>query len=289
MRVGEPLTRHLHLAALGLTGAQLPDPGSLMSLPDGIKAYPDQSKADEVVQGESVLGTRDEDIALIASRPGRFELPAVHLNWWDTINNIQHAVTLPARTIEILPAAPGSIAATLPPIATAQPSNQPDTPDLQAALPGAAAKTATTVPWTWVSLALALLWFGTLFAWWFTHRRASPTQQVPIKEQHAAAVPKAATSFKEFRDACRRNDAHEARKQLLAWAVSAWPGNPPAGLNELSRRLDDAATVVALRQLDRACYTGETWQGKSLAESLPTPPVLANSTAARQELPALYH
>ena len=41
---GDPVTLHLHLNATGLLAAQLPDLSQLMSLPAGIKAYPDQPK-----------------------------------------------------------------------------------------------------------------------------------------------------------------------------------------------------------------------------------------------------
>ena len=40
--------------------------GSLVSVPDGIKTYPDQSSVNDAIQGDTVLGSRDQDIALIA-------------------------------------------------------------------------------------------------------------------------------------------------------------------------------------------------------------------------------
>ena len=55
-------------APLGLTASQLPDLSVLMPLPDGLRAYPDQAKLNTGVQGDGVVGTRDQDIALIASR-----------------------------------------------------------------------------------------------------------------------------------------------------------------------------------------------------------------------------
>ncbi len=176
IHVGDPVTRHLQLTALGLTGAQLPDLGALMQVPDGIKTYPDQSVAKDAIQGDTVLGTRDQDIALIASRPGRFELPEVKLNWWDTVHDVQHVVTLPARILDILPAAGGSSTATLPPPTVAAP-----TLPSQGAATGAPIQVhfgqgAGARPWIWLSAALALLWVGTLFGWWYTRRRTQPVQ-----------------------------------------------------------------------------------------------------------------
>jgi hypothetical protein len=101
-------------------------------------------------------------------------------------------------------------------------------------------------------------------------------------------VPSSAAAFKEFRSACLNNNPHAARKNLLAWAASAWPANPPAGLNELSRRLGGAELIEELRQLDRACYTDDTWHGSFLAKLLPAPPKPASSVENRHDLPALY-
>ena len=287
IHVGDPVTRHLHLTALGLTGAQLPDLGSLMQVPDGIKTYPDQSTAKDAIQGDTVLGTRDQDIALIASRPGRFELPEVKLNWWDTVHDVQHQVTLPARILDILPAAGGANAATLPPPANTVQSKQPDLA-AQTGAPAQVQQNARPMQWILLSAALALLWLGTASGWWYTRRRASPPRPGKVRDTGSAEVPSSAAAFKEFRSACLNNNPHAARKNLLAWAASAWPANPPAGLNELSRRLGGAELIEELRQLDRACYTDDTWHGSFLAKLLPAPPKPASSVENRHDLPALY-
>ncbi|HEY8907383.1 MAG TPA: BatD family protein, partial [Rhodoferax sp.] len=129
VHVGEPLTRHLHLMALGLTGAQLPDLSKLMAAPDGLKPYPDQAKTDDSVRSGTMLGSRDQDIALIASQPGHYELPALKVAWWDTVANVQREATLPARSLDVLPAAGGQVAQS-PPAANNPPTALPtqDTP-----------------------------------------------------------------------------------------------------------------------------------------------------------------
>lgn len=289
IHVGDPVTRHLQLTALGLTGAQLPDLGSLMQVPDGIKTYPDQSSFNDAIQGDTVLGTRDQDIALIATRPGHFELPEVRLNWWDTVHGIQHVVTLPARALDILPATGGVAAATLPPPANALLSNPPDL----AAQTGTPIQVqvnqnAKSMPWIWLSVALTLLWLGTALGWWYTRRSAQPAQTGKIRDTSPVEAPRPAGAFKAFRSACLNDNPHAARKNLLAWAATAWPANPPSGLNELSRRLGGAELIEALRQLDRACYTDDNWHGSFLAKLLPAPPKPASPVESRQGLPALY-
>lgn len=260
MHVGEPITRHLHLAALALTGAQLPDMSTLMSAPDGIKTYPDQAKIADAPQGATVLGSRDQDIALIAQRPGHYVLPAVKLSWWDMARNVQREVVLPPHALNILPG--GSAEPVPSQQATPLQSVRPEVPamSVQSARPAGL--------WQWISLALALLWLLTILAWWYSRRRVQPS---PVAVSSVGID--ADEAFRAFRQACLENDAHAARRHLIAWAGSVWPDKPPTGLHALSRRLDDDKLTDALGQLDRACYTGDAWQGATLAALLTAPPV----------------
>lgn len=258
--VGDPITRHVHLSALGLTASQLPDLSVLMPLPEGLRAYPDQAKLDTGVQGDGVVGTRDQDIALIASRAGRYQLPALHLYWWDTTRNAQREVELPARTLNILPGSGGITAATTPAGPTA------GTP-LQSARPsGSVAQqilASASAHGYWLSLILGVLWLATLAAWGFSRRHRRP----PASPGASRATPTLAVADarKAFRQACHDNDPHAARRTLLDWARAVWPSNSPLGLQALSDRLDDVEAKNLLKQLDRVCYAGGTWQGKPLA------------------------
>ena len=292
IHVGDPVTRHLHLAALGLTGAQLPDLAALMAVPDGIKAYPDQAKLVDSPQGDSNLGSRDQDIALIASRAGRYALPAMRLSWWDSAHNLQREAVLPEHTLEILPAA-GAPAATAAPTANPAPSI-PAQADAQANAPAETAQSAQAThapPWQWISLGLGLLWLGTVLAWWRSRRRTPPPAPGKDAKDSDATTPAAlpaGSAFKAFQRACHDGDPRAARQYLLAWASAVWPAHPPPGLNALSRLLDDAKLAEPLRQLDRACYTDCAWQGEALAQAMSKPPAPAAVAERQQALPELY-
>ena len=291
MHVGEPLTRHLHLSALGLTGAQLPELNTLMSVPDGIKAYPDQSSVADNAQGNTVLGSRDQDIALMATRPGQYVLPEVVVHWWDTVHNTRREITLPAHSFDVLPAAAGSNTAAIPDSPDAH-ANTVEQPILQ---DGHSAATQTgksmgnqNQVWQWSSFALALLWLGTAIAWWRARRRAQQLQPDKIAAEKQPQNINTGSAFKAFKRACGNNDANNARRHLLAWAATVWPADPPGGMNELARRMTDENLAQQLRELDRACYTGSAWQGSELAQSFPNLPAQTNSGKNRGALPALY-
>jgi hypothetical protein len=289
LRAGEPLTRHLRLSAVGLSAAQLPDLAARMPLPDGIKAYPDQPRLNSQEQGDSINGVREQDIALIASRPGRFELPAMHLAWWDTTQNKAREVVLPARTLEVLPGVAGADTgrAGEPPATSA---TQPTPVASSSPATGIAARSAA-LPWTWISLSLGLglLWLATLIAWWRARRHQPAAAVTPPPPAPGRDTVRAGAARKAFRQACADNDAAAARRHLLDWARSHWPLDPPAGLNALAHRLPDGRQSMLVRELDRACYAGGDWQGSPLAEALASLPAEAHQKAGMTaELAGLY-
>lgn len=265
LRAGDPLTLHLRLRAEGLTAAQLPDLSTELSLPEGLKAYPDQAKLDTSLQSGKIVGSREQDIAIIASRPGRYELPSLHLSWWDITRNAPRELSLPARTLEVLP---GASAAAAPVTPQADHPQLPAPEDVATRLPQQRLVGAGLgSPWPWVSLALGVLWLGTLAAWW-RGRRARADVAAPPAVATEETPMDASAARKAFQQACRGNDALAARRSLLDWARAAWPDMAPAGLGALAARLDDARLSELLRQLDRACFAGADWNGSELAEGL---------------------
>jgi hypothetical protein len=284
VHVGEPVTRHIHLTALGLTGGQLPELSTIMSVPEGIKAYPDQSSVADNTDGNTVLGSRDQDIALMASRAGHYELPEVKLQWWDTQHNSRHEVTLPAHAFDVLPATGGASTAILPPVLEVH----ADSIEQSSGDHSAPGYSATNVRiWQWLSLVLALLWIGTAAAWWRARQSVFPKQK-KIALDKKPEIMQASVASKAFKRACNNNDATAARENLLAWAATQWADDAPAGLNELARRMTDANLAQELRLLDRACYTGSAWQGATLAQLVDKLPAPAVAAASKNSLPTLY-
>lgn len=286
IRAGDPATLHLHLTADGLTAAQLPDLSQILKLPNGLRDYPDQPKLSNDTHGISIIGTRDQDIAIIANTAGRYKIPALQLFWWDTDKNLQQEIELPARTLDVLPSTGGIAASTTPPALGSISAGPPAAPS--AAQP--MATTGTDYHWNWISLAFALLWLGTLIAWWLSSRRNS---KQPANLNTQTTTPPASThdmseARKAFHQACRENDAQAARRHLLEWAHATWPQYPPRGLKALADRLDDAALKPLLNELDRACYANGVWQSNALLELKTLHSKEKQTAPAGMELAGLY-
>lgn len=297
-QAGDPVTLDLDLQAAGLTAAQLPDITALLSVPSGLKAYPDQPKLSDSTQGGELIGSRDQTIALMADAPGHYTIPALTVSWWDTHANQPRTATLPARTLTILPA-PGNAAAaaSAPPASIAQPQTAA-TPPRHIAPPTAAPRPAPSrspSEWEWISIGLAIVWLATLGAWLWSRRSrtAPPANRGPgVRNPTPSGSPRAPLDVSRehaaFRAACEANDAHAARAHLLTWATALW-GTAPAGINAIAARIGDSAVDALLRDLDRACYAGGAWQGRELAAALTElPPPPARTGRRRDGLAPLY-
>lgn len=271
--VGDALTLDLTVQAEGLTAEQLPDLSTLIIIPPGIKAYPDEPRLDNSTPGDTLIGRREQSIALIADRPGRFTLPALELRWWNTTRDVPQEVVVPARTIIMLPsqAAPGALAH---PAARAE---------------GAAVQASRGDPWLWASVALALAWMATLGGWYAARTRKPPRS--PPRESAPAPSLGASHARAAFLQACRKDDPRAARRHLLAWVDAERPaGTPPAGLNGMARQIGDPEIGRLLRELDRSCYAGGAWRGEALARALSELPAAARrDTERKRELAPLYH
>lgn len=314
IEVGVPVTRRLRITAVGLTASQLPDLSTRVNWPAGLQAHPDPSAlADEMRDGH-IVGHRDQDIALLADHPGRFELPALRVAWWDIATHQRREAVLPALTLEAVAGAKGTPAASATAGAAAAVAGSPSASAAAGASSGvsdAASPSATpanaaatvspssadgravwgSVPptvWIGVSVGLGLLWLGTLGAWAWTRRRR-PRDGSPTAARHTATADLSATAARRgFQRACRDHAARAARDALLAWARATWEAPAPTGLNALARRLGRAEITPLLRELDRACLDGTAWNGQALAGALPS---LDGDTGIRKtppRLPGLY-
>ncbi len=246
---GEPVTLSLSLKAEGLTAAQLPE----IRLPDidGLKQYPDQPLLNDVKNDSGITGYRLQKIALIPTRAGEIRLPAIELAWWNVKTDRREVARVPARTLQVIPAAAGAMPA--PPPVSASPQATPA--QAQAAPPADSAASAPAVTpaagdggiWTWVSLILASGWALTLVLWWWS-RRGSESRQAAAVLPPSRRIEQAERALKALRKACAAKDDEACRRHLLAWGRALFGEDfhlagdvlrrLPAELAEQTRRLD---------------------------------------------------
>jgi hypothetical protein len=262
-KAGEALTRNIMLRVEGLSSAQLPP--LPITLPEGLRHYPDQPQLANESGDQGLIGSREEREALIADKAGQLELPPVEIVWWNTRTSRVERTSLPARTLQVA--------------ANPQLDEHSDAPPA----PAQADSTDSALLWPW-QLACALLSLTTLLGFGLWWRARSQPAVIRV----AQAGPSTRTLLDELRRACQANDSHATRQALDAWARQQ-----PETLADMAARFVPLSD--ALDGLNGALYSdsegGRNWQGEDLWRAIRTlpgadpdaPPALeANS------LPPLY-
>ncbi|MFI8744277.1 BatD family protein [Pseudomonas sp. NPDC077186] len=260
-RVGESLTRRLILKVDGLSSAQLPPlPATQV---DGLRRYPDQPQLGDQRSETGIIGSREDREALVPSRSGSFELPALEVLWWNTQTDSLERTALPARTLQVA-----------------------ENPQLHSDEPASPSVVTTQVLegpplWPW-QLACALLAGTSLLGfglWWHARRQ-------PAIQRAAQSGPSPRTLLDDLKRACLAGDAQTTRHALDAWARQQ-----PETLADMAARYVPLSD--ALDGLNGALYseTGQQWQGEELWKAIRNLPAAEAKQESAQEaspLPPLY-
>jgi len=126
--------------------------------------------------------------------------------------------------------------------------------------PHPAAKASSAGFWPWLSLLLALGWFGTVFAWWWRVRLHSDTTQGPLEDNESLRKLE-----KQIKEKCLANDSQGSSRALLRWARQNWQNHPPVSLTAMAQRCP-SPLAEQLQALDRTLYAPDatSWQGTQL-------------------------
>jgi hypothetical protein len=245
VRVGEPITRRVELRVDGASPAQLPQlPAHDVA---GVKQYAEAPKTTETARGT----LRVDQTTLIPTQPGTLRLPEIEVAWWDTQADAARTAMLPARSVEVLPAAAGG--GTPPAGAAAAEASAPAPQPAAAAAAPAPRREAASFDGRLLAAALA-----------FAVGAASLLGVVVMSSRRGRAPAAQAQTPHTLRSAAR-------------------------ALRRACAQNDPAAAEAALRALGRALVPGaEAWQGTRWAESLGAPE-LVQEIARLQSLRYLSH
>jgi hypothetical protein len=244
----------LTILAKGTTDSQLPKlwPDSII---DGLKSYPDQPVLREQKKPDGIIAFREEKIALIPSKAGDYELPAIEVYWFNTQTEKQERLSLPAIKIHA--------------VAVAQPPASPSqTIPLSKPVPSDTVKTDhcpevktqklddSRLFWPIITAFLAGGWLLTIF-YCLRRSRKKPT---PVEEQQDLT-----TVVKALKKACFANNPQAAKQALLSWGQLAFGANSLSEIkNHCEARLRDQ-----IDKLLQSLYAPEApaWQGKALYQA----------------------
>jgi hypothetical protein len=287
LETGEPVTRTIAIIGDGVASSQLPE----ITLPenDQLKVYPDQPVINEQITDAGLLSTHTLKFAMIPTRPGRHQVPAIEVPWWDVntdsmrIAKLDSASLLATGTIQV---PQQNRAAVIAPPATPTVTTDANEPEERKAEPSPAEPTMVQLLLAAV-IALALLWLATMFYLVKTRTRASGSVEPQQESEHQANRKR---SLKDLAAACRQDNAGKVRDALIEWAKNQWPGDPPNSLEDIASRMpgDSGAPVM---QLSASLYSPDAthWDGNAIYETISKlPPDKSSNPAKDDVLQPLY-
>ncbi len=281
-RVGDPVTRTVRIEVSGLTGAQIP--ALPVNSSKSMNFYSDQPLV-ETVNGENTLvGIREEKVALVPKVAGEWVLPEIKIPWWSTKDNIEKMAVIPSRTITVLPAAT-QVASEITENARVNPSES-----RAAATVASSQQIVQAKYWIWLSVFLALGWLFTLLV--LLKYRSRGLRSVDTENtQDARSYENIKGTLKEVQAACMVNDAAKVRSKILMWAAMVWPDQKIRGLDDVSRKLNNTALSEKFADLNCILYAkqSENWDGDSFWNSVSTDLRTPHKQVIDAgDLPALY-
>jgi len=249
-KVGEPLTRTLTLRATAALKSQLPDI-KLDIKDENLSRYADQPVLAEKPFLNGVSSLREQKVALIASQPGQYTLPAIEVPWFNTQSGKMELARLPQRTLTITAAPQANVETSMPPVVPGR-GDQKVAPDKT----DAAIARGDSGFWPILAAVLGSGWLLTLFIL-FRMKRSQSGEPLPVSASRQISQAKA-----ELQRACDRNEPKAAQQALLKWCQLHY------GAASLSELIAEAPAQLRdeLVWLESALYARDTpdWQGAAL-------------------------
>lgn len=287
LKIGEPVTRTITLTADGLTAGQI---APIIQLPvEGLTFYPDQAQTSDQTISQGIQGTRTETLAIVPTRGGTFTLPAVEVEWWDTVNNVARKATLPETRISVEHNVALQSSSTGGSLEEDTLEFIPHPPGKESAAGRSGWRTAPVWLLVW---ALVTSFTTLLFAalWWRSRGGKHKSGNVSVGGS-SAAVEKG--NWIDLKRASSGGDLQALKKAVLAWARHHWQRDDLHSLAAVAAQTDRPELQQQLRQLDEALYSPalkESWDSGLLLQQIyacqkerPQP------TSSDHALKPLYH
>ena len=238
LRVGEPVTRTIIIDAVGLEENMIAEP-AWPELP-GARIYPDQPQGISRDDGEWVLGHKEFRYAVVPEMEGELVLPELAVHWWDTANDREQIVALPAQTLTVLPS---PLVPSVPdPIVPAAPGSAP------IGMSGLGEATGVAGWWRLSTLLFAGLWLLTLVLYWRSRGREAAAVGVGRGDREVAAGE--GELLGGLRRACERGDLAMVRRDLSTWLREHGPATAGGSLLDFAAHEADAALRESIYALD---------------------------------------
>lgn len=104
VRVGDNITRKVRMHGEGCFAKQLPSIKDWQQVND-VKVYANKPSFDDKADNNKMFASKEEEFSFVPQKAGNITFPEVHIKWWNLKTKQLQTVTLPAKTIKVLPVA----------------------------------------------------------------------------------------------------------------------------------------------------------------------------------------
>ncbi|MDB3926220.1 BatD family protein [Porticoccaceae bacterium] len=277
LTAGEPITRTINISALGLTAAQIQPLPSVEN--SQLKLYPDQPSLEDKQTNRGILGVRTESLAIVPNQAGQIRIPAIEIEWWDTVNNRMQTSRLPSKTFNVVAGnkvnqISDQQQAISQPVIIGSDSNKP-------------VELPALTRWSLGLNALLIALLVGLFYW-----RKTPVSVTVSKTPKSVITAK--HQLKKIEQLAANNQLAEMRDRLLHWGAEVFPQQPPRSLNQLADLMENSELKQQFSQLDQSLFKADSStefevESKTIIKALKQfVPVKITNHSPRKELKPLY-
>ena len=265
--LGEPVTRNIIMQVKGLASSQIPEID--IPKPEGVKAYPEQTKTETPDDGNTIYGLQRVDITYIPEKLGQVIIPEINVDWWDVNNKKQQTYTLPEWNLQVAAGAgqpkPNQIATEAEEVFndTDQETEIDNLTDTETLTEDASSLKLAL--WNWqsivgfVALILASLWV--LFRLVVRFNKSAMRSKSIEKNKQRIDVK---TLKHALLKACKANENHVAAALLIKYSRHVLNDYSLQNLGAIQSNLKEGAEIVKALEASLYASNKKPWNGDRL-------------------------
>ncbi len=217
LNVGDSLTRIIHLTVRGVAQERVPD--IALNYPQNLRVYPEKPSYKNLANGDLEMTLKQ---VIIASEPGKYELPGVTINWWDTTTQKQRKSLLAAKNLTVKGnKASAPLAQSVVPTPQKQNTTEPVAPATQIKVVSDAGF------WPYLTALFAFLWLATLITFFFKRKNLAPL------ESKSSEQTKDISPIDALKSAIKEKDGINIQRHYALWkAQQHYVGNDVIELDQ---------------------------------------------------------
>ncbi|OUR87979.1 hypothetical protein A9Q81_25075 [Gammaproteobacteria bacterium 42_54_T18] len=262
--VGEPVTRTVTLNATGVASSLLPPlpvPNS-----DDIKVYPDQPSYHSIAGSDGIMSERTESYAIIPTKGGDIQLPALNVHWWNTNTDTLEIASIATQHINVTGSQRHHQTDSMV-------NAPPPTINSDDVAPSSVAESqpSTNGTWTWIAIAAISLWILTTIALIWSLKRtkiATVTEDVLATSQFSSQKLK--ENHQQFTKACKAKEPRRTEKYFALWTAQLLQDRSIRSSAAVLNSLEDEALTKAINDLQAVLYRSkplDEWDNLSLLDA----------------------